>query len=289
MLIKEMLVSNQKSIDTAIKQIAPTFVKKPSNTHQDFLYTSRSLVIRRICGYALHEKPLKGEEYIAIVHNLLADLAENKQELSMVAMQIRLDVLLYIAHILAKAILRIKNNASHKEYLQKILACQQEVEGIIRLYFINDFKLETPFSLSGIRQQYRDSYALEYGQGTLGFFKLPIKRFFQQNTRAVEIKFLEDVESHCQKNYSLSANKKNQLRVSAASLVYMQISTEDLGRHSILARILSNRHQESSLSGTLHVLIDNFVKECRDRRIDVPGHLERFYDSRVLFSHNFQA
>ena len=276
MLYKGIVLSNQKLIDTALRKIKPSVINTSHNA-QDYFYRKSSAELTGICEKGLRDELLTFQEYCEIIEKLLACLTQSRRVNQAVEQQICLDSLLYLHTFIDKALLVLENKPSYQQNLEILNYYQKMIEGRIKLAFDTDFKLHKPFILSGISQEYKDTYEREYGHGALGFFKLPVKGFLQHNNRSSELKFLENVDYYCQTTASLSDTKKNQFMVSAATLVVMSIINEGLEKNSVLVKILSNRYVESGQGLHLQGLDRQFLDQCNDRNIKVPEHLASYY------------
>lgn len=122
------------------------------------------------------------------------------------------------------------------------------------------------------------------GRGLFGFFKLPIKRYFRQDSREEELNFLEDIDFFLQgEGAVLSTENKEKLKLSALNLVRFKIRMEEHGNGSQLKRIIETRLKEVGLFNNQEIITD-FLDLCERINIAVPPGLEACFreDLRVL-------
>lgn len=277
---KESLLFNQKFIDQAIIKIRDVY--KPNDGSTGFYYRSSMLVLKTASKKVLKSKSLEGTDYFLVLIDLTEKINELSQKIKsdkdIINKQIRIDYLRNVMTILNNAIeafhVHVKEQRINGSWIN---TCQGTVEQIIRTNFDPTFALPQPLSLAEISKEYNTAYDKEYGQSTFGFFKLPIKRFFQQKTRTDELKFLEDIEACCQKNTRLDDSGKNLLRLTAANLVSTKISTETFGNGSILGKILKSRISDSGHES--NEMIVDFINQCNKLRVRVPEHLKNLYEN----------
>ncbi|KTD31102.1 hypothetical protein [Legionella maceachernii] len=128
--------------------------------------------------------------------------------------------------------------------------------------------------LSDLRVDYERVYVLKHGSGLFGFFKLPIKRYFRQDSRTEELKFIEDIDFYLQQEGGvLSAENKEKLKLSALNLVRFKIRTESHGSGSQLKRLIEMRLRNVGLQDN-HEIITDFIDFCERIPIEVPSGLE---------------
>lgn len=275
MRTKKSLLSNQKLIDAAIIKIKPPVL---TNKNDAQLYRSKYLWLQKSYNAATKNKSLKLVDYFNLIEKLLEDLLQHDPSNTInIEQHTRLDILNYLSTLLNKAITIIRPDKLQQENFETINDYHEKIETALKVHFHPEFSLPKILDLSGISKEYKNAYENEYGQGFSGFFKLPIKRFFQQNTRTEELKFLSDIGIYCNQNPSLPEAQKNLLKLSATNLVSMKIDTETFGKGSILGKILRNRINESGLPNDSNEMMKQFIEECKTNKIRVPKHLKELY------------
>lgn len=141
-----------------------------------------------------------------------------------------------------------------------------------------------PLQLAGLRVDYEKAYVFKHGRGLFGFFKLPIKRYFRQDSREEELNFLEDIDFFLQgEGAVLSTENKEKLKLSALNLVRFKIRMEEHGNGSQLKRIIETQLKEVGLFNNQEIITD-FLDLCERINIAVPPGLEACFreDLRVL-------
>ncbi|KTD57898.1 hypothetical protein [Legionella shakespearei] len=273
---KKNLLNNYRTIAAFINSrgVAPT----SNDDINNFAYRTLLLNLRKQYDDAC-ATGLQTEEYLKFIKGLSLELSVIKaggQPINNKAIEpiIRLDIIRFLSIVIYNAIRSIVNgDSAEKEHEEAIHTAQMQIEQSIKSHYDPTFYLPTPFSLAHIRQEYNEAYEEDYGSGCIGFFKLPIKRFFQQKSREDELKFLEQVEEYCQNNSSLTEDLVKQLKQSAANLVLLSISSETFGKGSQLGKILQTRLRQTGKLTGLDSIMDNFVEECGTRGIAIPEHL----------------
>lgn len=161
------------------------------------------------------------------------------------------------------------------ELLAKILEVQEKTQGVLNTLFPEEEKILGP-DLTNLRTEYEESYAVKYGSGCLGFFKLPIKRFFRQDSRSEELQFIEDVNNYLQgEGQHLAKTDQETMRLSALNLVRFKIESEPFGKGSQLHRIINDRLTQGGFQGNTD-MSDGFISDCDTLNIKVPDILRSF-------------
>lgn len=272
---KKNLLNNYRTIAAFInsRTVAPTSTDDINN----FAYKTLRLSLQRQYDDAC-KAGLTTEEYLKFINDLSLELSVIKaggQPINNKAIEpiIRLDIIRYLSIVIYNAIMSIIGCDLAKQEYEVIHTAQIQMEQSIKTHYDPTFYLPTPFTLANIRHEYNEVYEEGYGGGCIGFFKLPIKRFFQQKSREDELKFLEQVDEYCQNNGTLTEFLVKELEQSAANLVLRSISSETFGNGSQLGKILQTRLRQTGQLTGLDTIMDNFVEECSNRGIVVPEHL----------------
>lgn len=272
------LLTNQRLINEVIANFKPTF--NVGEGASSFLYNSKHLLIQNKCGKALEKTGLALEVYFQGLDFLTKELAEINLREKNLAQQIRMDLIRFMSVIIATALETIKTEQTDESTIKTLFGYQTQVEQNIKVHIDEDFALPKPINLAKIRDEYEHRYE-HYGRGLIGFFKLPVKRYFQQQNRNEELVFLERIESHCQNHTTLSDDLKNSMRLTAAKMVLQSITTETFGEGSQLAKILKSRITHAEQEGQSIPIMNNFIEECRKRVIDIPEHIKTQYDEHI--------
>lgn len=282
---KKNLLINYRTIAAFInsRTVAPT----TNDDINNFAYRTLLLNLRNQYDKAC-VAGLKQEEYLKYIKDLSVELSVIKaggQPMNNKVLEpvIRLDIIRFLSIVIYYAIMSIVNgDSANQDYEEAIHTAEIEIEQCIKKHYEPAFYLPTSFSLANLRQEYNEAYEEDYGSGCIGFFKLPIKRFFQQKSREDELKFLEQVEEYCQHNSSLTEELVKQLKQSAANLVLHSISSETFGNGSQLAKILQTRLRQTGQLTGLDSIMDNFAQECGTRGIAIPEHLTQNQKSACI-------
>lgn len=280
MYTKKILLNNYRIIAAFINSRNLTPVSQ--NDANAFAYKAKFLYLKNKYDKAM-EKQLETTVYLEFINNLAQELSDIKSgdkpiNDKVTEQKIRLDMLRFLSVFIYNAIQSLIETDSPSKYPETIYNVEIQLEETIKRYFDPNFYLPAPFSLANIRMEYDAAYEQDYGQGCIGFFKLPIKRFFQQKTRDDELKFLESIEEYCQNNSTLSEELSKQLKLSAANLVLLTISAETFGKGSQLGKILQTRMRHTGQLNDLDTIMDHFLVECSNRGIEVPLHLKARYE-----------
>lgn len=278
---KNYILTNQRLINEAIANFKQSFnVGKEASS---FLYNSKHLQIQLKCGKALEKTGLALRVYMQGLDFLSKEFSETNLREKHLAQQIRMDLIRFMATIIANVLETIKTDHADEPTLKTLLGHQAQIEQGIKEHIDVDFALPKPINLAKIREEYEHSYE-HYGRGFIGFFKLPVKRYFKQQSRNEELVFLERIESHCQNYSTLSDELKNSMRLTAAMMVLQSISTETFGEGSQLAKILQSRITHAEKIGQTTQIMNNFIEECRKRVIDIPEHIKMHYEEHTEFN-----
>lgn len=280
---KDSLLFNQKTINDALNKIITT---KFSGSSAQFAYTSSLLALKTLTEKTLKSKKPKLSVYTPVLDELLrqinvltGSLSNNQSQPNQL---IRLDYLKKLDEVLHKTIEEVPIDKNNQNDANTIFGYQTALALIIKTHFDSSFILPKPLSLIYITKEYTDAYGAQYGQGIFGFFKLPLKLFFQQQTRTQELQFLNDVEQCALRNHRLDESSRDLLRLSAANLISLKISSETFGNGSILAKILKKRIAEALQPNAASSMMENFIDECKRLKINVPQHLSEFYENELV-------
>ncbi|KTD38671.1 hypothetical protein Lnau_0481 [Legionella nautarum] len=158
------------------------------------------------------------------------------------------------------------------ERLAIILRLQQSIDSALVTLAPNQERVFT-INLAEFRVDYEKAYLSQHGQGFWGFFSLPIKYYFRQNSRPEELRFIEDVNIYLQNGAgaALAPLAKEKFKLSALNLVRFKISMEDRGKNSLLNRLIEARIENAGLSANESMaVIRNFIPLCQSCNINIP-------------------
>ena len=141
-------------------------------------------------------------------------------------------------------------------------------------------------NLSELKRDYEQAYESHYSRGTFSFFKLPLKRFFRQNSRHEILDFLVNVEqalnSINKTEIQMTHEAIEDFKISALNLVRFRIRTETFGNGSLLLKLIDKRlgsHKDDNM------MLEDFVKNCSNHlKVEVPLVLRNCYKNDVILS-----
>lgn len=253
-------------------------------TKAQFFYTHASITnLDSIAAPLLNKRSKKFIEYSSVL-NLLLMKFNNPLEPNTskdIEMVLYVEYLKKILEVFNRALEIVRIDKNHQEDANKLYQIQLQLESLLQTHFNPSFKLPRIINMVNITRDYNGMYQVNYGTGAFGFFTLPIKKYFQQSTRAAEIKFLEQIESKCALNTKLSMEQKNQIKLSALNLVAHKISAETFGANSNLLKIIKARIEQSGVANTNNEIIDDLFSELEKLKISTPMHLQDFYNNNL--------
>lgn len=182
-----------------------------------------------------------------------------------------------------------KDATSRHGWFLEVLTIQRKIADNLNALFSSEIDLKKidievkearerkyPLNLSNIKTEYQQKYKEQHGNGSMGFFKLAIKNFFQQNTRMKEIEFLETLEVMCDSTEKTNIDK-DQLKLDALKLVSLKIASETYGNNSLLSPILKQRIKNAGFENDLTGISKDLMQNFEAIKITVPPHLKEFY------------
>ncbi|MBA2653103.1 MAG: hypothetical protein H0U73_12695 [Tatlockia sp.] len=170
--------------------------------------------------------------------------------------------------------------AKQIEYMSDVIQLQKKVEEGLDVFFPEREKI-FHLNLRELRTDYERAYSVNFGKGFLGFFTLPARLYFRQNSRIPVLEFLEKVDQ-CLIIYDqvYTPETKRLIKLTALNLIRFTIQAEFYGYNSLLLRLVNERLTEAGFPNS-PVIMGNFSKFCSSHRIHMPVEINDFYQECV--------
>lgn len=308
-----ILTENQQQINQAVARFddkVEEFVKELKENQKFFFNTHRTT----LQTFDASKKMSKGkketwDDYqsgFQILSDKITDyIGLNRTNIAPKAIKKLLELTLISAErLLANAISFANGRGKQTEHFSEILSFQKTVAQGIQVFdpkfqlvnqsFVtkNSHKIRKnkPLSITNFTKDYERAYQEKHGSGCLGFFKLPVKRFFQQSTRSAEVKFLTDVDNYLTLNEAeMTLDDIELMKISALNLVRMKIKTELFGHNSLLHQLVETRLKRAGYAADDNTMMEDFMAVCADRGITMPLSLKLCYENDLIASESSQS